>query len=78
MVIDHVQDVLTRTPNHEGFALFYCNRNEEARRKPLSVLQSCLRQLSTFERNPERIQTKLRKLCNETEANGSDLSFGTC
>ena len=78
MVIDHVQDVLKSAPNHEGFAFFYCNRNEKSRRQPLSVLQSYVRQLSTVTSNPEHMQTKLRKLCNEMEQNGSDLRFDTC
>lgn len=78
MVIDHVQRVLDSSPNHEGFAYFYCNRNEKVRRQPLAVLQSYVRQLSTYERNPQHMQTSLRKVCNEMEQKGSDLSFDTC
>ena len=43
-----------------------------------SVLQSYVRQLSTVTSNPEHMQAKLRKLCNEMEQKGSDLSFNTC
>ncbi|KAI3009640.1 hypothetical protein CBS147346_1978 [Aspergillus niger] len=45
-VIDHVQDTLTRVPNDEGFAYFYCNRTEDNRTRPLAVAQSYVRQLS--------------------------------
>jgi hypothetical protein len=34
---------------HEGLAYFFCNRNLDNRREPLSILQSIVRQLSTME-----------------------------
>ena len=48
-VIDHVQCKLQASPSHEGFAFFYCNRNEPERRQPLSVLRSYVRQLPSTE-----------------------------
>lgn len=47
-VIDDIQATLEKQPNEEGFAFFYCNRNEAARRDPLSVLSAFVRQLSTI------------------------------
>lgn len=78
MVVDHVRGVLQRSPNHEGLAYFYCNRNEKERREPLSVLQSYVRQLSTNTRDSGKVQTRLRDLCNEMRSNGSDLRFDVC
>ncbi|CZR59898.1 uncharacterized protein PAC_09792 [Phialocephala subalpina] len=43
MVVDHVRGLLSRTPNHEGFAFFYCNRNEDLlseSKRPLKVFIS--------------------------------------
>jgi ankyrin repeat domain-containing protein 50 len=78
MVIDHVQDVLASSPNHEGFAFFYCNRNEDDRRKPLSILRSYVRQLSTVANSPRNMQAKLRSLYLEAKLKGSDLTFNMC
>jgi Cdc6-like AAA superfamily ATPase len=78
-IVDHTQSLLKASPNHEGFAFFYCNRNEKERRDPLSVLQSYVRQLSTPARNPEDIRAKLRTLYDQTRLDGgSDLSFDVC
>lgn len=76
-VIDQI-DSLRETCNNEGFAFFYCNRNEEERRKPLSVLRSYVRQLSTAVRSPGHMRKQLRDLCRETRRNGSDLGLDAC
>ncbi|RWA13342.1 hypothetical protein EKO27_g1765 [Xylaria grammica] len=77
-VIDHRQALLESSPNPEGFAFFYCDRNEEQRRKPLSILQSYVRQLSTTVKNPECIRKQLEDLCRSARANASDLGFDNC
>ncbi|OAA62771.1 Ankyrin repeat-containing domain protein [Niveomyces insectorum RCEF 264] len=78
-VIDHVQGRLESSPNNrEGFAFFYCNRNEEERRKPLSVLQSFARQLSTAVGHPLEIQKNLRALWHKSRVEGRDLGFEAC
>ncbi|KAK7413945.1 hypothetical protein QQX98_007214, partial [Neonectria punicea] len=77
-VIDHVQTQLENSPNEEGFAYFYCNRNEEERRSPLSVLRSYVRQLSTSVRNPGHMRKPLRDLCREARLKGSDVGFDVC
>ncbi|AEO64672.1 uncharacterized protein THITE_74764 [Thermothielavioides terrestris NRRL 8126] len=77
-VIDHVEGILSSSPNHEGFAFFYCNRHETHRREPLSVLRSYVRQLSTTAFNPESMRAKLRSLCQETRLKGAHLTLATC
>lgn len=77
-VIDHVQSALKSSPNHEGFAFFYCDRTDKTRGQPRFVLQSYVRQLSTVAGKPEDMQIKLRKLCKEARENASDLSFDEC
>ncbi|KAK7419209.1 hypothetical protein QQZ08_010978 [Neonectria magnoliae] len=76
-VIDHVQAQLESSPNEEGFAYFYCSRNEEERRSPLSVLRSYVRQLSTSVRNPAHMRKPLRDFCSEARLRGSDLGLDT-
>lgn len=77
-VIDHIKDNLEQSPNDEGLAFFYCNRNETDRTKPLSVLQSYVRQLSTNFKNPLHIQKRLRNRCEEARLKGSKLDFASC
>jgi hypothetical protein len=78
MVIDHVKEILQASPNHEGFAFFYCNRNEESRREPLSILRSYVRQLSTNASNPGDIQKKLRAMYIKSRLEGTDPGFKMC
>lgn len=77
-VIDHVQGLLESSSDHAGFAFFYCNRNEEKRRDPLSVLQSYVRQLSTAVGSTGHIRKKLKIVSNETRRQGSHLGFDAC
>ena len=76
-VIDHVITLAKRRKD-EGFAFFYCNRNEEERRNPLSVLRSIVRQLSTAPCKSEQLRTRLRELYREMKEKGSDLTFAVC
>ncbi|KAH7160654.1 hypothetical protein EDB81DRAFT_782712 [Dactylonectria macrodidyma] len=77
-IIDHTQARLEKTPNQEGFAYFYCNRNEEERRRPLSVLRSYVRQLSTTIQNPRHMRKQLQQFCSEARLKGSDLGLEVC
>lgn len=45
-VIDDMVYVLSKKPNDEGLAYFYCKRNEASRDNNISILQSLVRQLS--------------------------------
>lgn len=77
-VIDHVQTRLDNSSCPSGFAFFYCDRNDEARRKPLSVLQSFVRQLSTSTKNPGGVRKNLQALCRKRRTEGSGLSLSDC
>ncbi|RYP58533.1 hypothetical protein DL769_008907 [Monosporascus sp. CRB-8-3] len=77
-VIDHVQSLLKSPRNEDGFAFFYCNRNEEERRKPLMVLRSYVRQLSTTAKYPGEMHKKLQGLWGEKRLKGSDLGLEDC
>ncbi|KAH8889900.1 hypothetical protein GQ53DRAFT_591978, partial [Thozetella sp. PMI_491] len=55
-VIDHIESLLNYSQNHEGFAFFYCNRNDDERRKPVSVLRSyALNNLLSQSKKPLKI-----------------------
>ncbi|KAK4148047.1 uncharacterized protein C8A04DRAFT_33579 [Dichotomopilus funicola] len=77
-VIDHVLSSIERSPGGDGFAFFYCNRNEENRRKPLSVLRSFVRQLATAPGYPKEIQRKLREMWRDRATHGSELGIANC
>ncbi|KAH8901279.1 hypothetical protein GQ53DRAFT_850827 [Thozetella sp. PMI_491] len=77
-VIDHIRARLKSSPNDEGFAFFYCNRNEEERRKPLNVLRSFVRQLSSPVAKSRKIRTSLCNLVREAQRSGSELSMEVC
>lgn len=73
-----MQDQLKNLPN-QGFAYFYCNRNEEDRRRPLSVLRSYVRQLSTTVDSPKSCVRKgLRERCLDLKIKGSELGLTDC
>ncbi|KAI0817325.1 hypothetical protein GGR55DRAFT_12746 [Xylaria sp. FL0064] len=77
-VITHTQARLEAAQNQEGFAFFYCDRNDEERRNPLSVLKSYVRQLSTTAENPERVGPQLLKFCKKLRQSASELGFDDC
>ncbi|KAI0452862.1 hypothetical protein F5B21DRAFT_505938 [Xylaria acuta] len=71
-VINHIQDALEDSSSQQGFAFFYCNRNEEERRKPLSILQSYV---LPGPGGPCRVTKRLQDLCRETKLKGSDFGL---
>ncbi|KAJ2995025.1 hypothetical protein NUW58_g1386 [Xylaria curta] len=77
-LIDSIRARLEKSTGQEGFAFFYCDRNEEQRRKPLSVLRSYVRQLSTTPGNPDCIRKPLQDFCRQTRQRGADLGFSDC
>lgn len=77
-VIDHIRAQVTNPPKDEGFAFFYCDRDDPPRTKPLSVLQSFVRQLSTTASNPGAMQIKLQEACKEARESGTDFRLGRC
>ncbi|TKA82405.1 hypothetical protein B0A49_00003 [Cryomyces minteri] len=46
-VVDDLRGQLTSRPNDEGFASFYCDRNQTDRQDPKQVLRCLVKQLST-------------------------------
>ncbi|GKZ77750.1 hypothetical protein AnigIFM56816_000533 [Aspergillus niger] len=71
---------LTRVPNDEGFAYFYCNRTEDNRTRPLAVAQSYVRQLSASASKSSSlyIQSRLRSTYRELRMSAEDLDFKRC
>ena len=78
VVVDRIQDKISENPKDEGFAFFYCDKNETRRSQPLSILQNIVRQLSTTAKNPEAAQTKLRELYSKCRQEGSTFSLEIC
>ncbi|CAG7956910.1 unnamed protein product [Penicillium salamii] len=77
-VVDLIKNELEDLPRNEGFAYFYCNRNEKDRGDSLAIIRSYVRQLSTSASNPQSVQIKLKELCKKAEESGTTLSFDTC
>ncbi|KAI1298922.1 ankyrin repeat-containing domain protein [Xylaria venustula] len=77
-VIDHSHGRLKNSPNQDGFAFFYCDRNDEERREPLHVLKSYVRQLSTTVEKPSYMRPQLLALCKSRMLEASELSFDDC
>ncbi|OQD98394.1 hypothetical protein PENSOL_c009G01438 [Penicillium solitum] len=74
-VIDYIQGLLKSSSPDTGFAYFYCNRNEEERRDPLSILQSCVRQLSTAVGSTGHIRKSLQVVSDEARRQGSHFGL---
>lgn len=77
-VIDEIRDALRTNLNHESLAFFYCNRNENERRKPLSVLRSFVRQLSTVAHDKSSIQMRLKEYYLTSRLNCSEPTLNDC
>ncbi|KAE8444754.1 hypothetical protein EG329_014314 [Mollisiaceae sp. DMI_Dod_QoI] len=79
-VIDTIQGVLETKRNQEGFAFFYCNRNEAERRDPLSVLRAFVRQLSTIahDRQHSSIQKSLKQFVIDARLKAAQPTITDC
>src|SRR4051812_45795097 len=77
-VVDEIQLTLTSGVNQEAFAFFYCNRNEELRREPLSVLRGFIRQLSTITSEEHSIQKRLQNFHSECRLKASEPTMNDC
>jgi hypothetical protein len=70
-LVSKVVDNLMHDSSDQGFAYFYCDRNEESRRQPENVLRSFVRQLSIRkEGGIFTIYEPLVRLYKEKEARG--------
>lgn len=65
-VVDDMLCILNSKPNSEAVAYFYCDRNQSGRRSTKSILNSVVRQLSTF-KDGDVIQPPLMQLYKERE-----------
>ncbi|KAJ6007575.1 hypothetical protein N7540_011551 [Penicillium herquei] len=59
-----------------GFAYFFCNRDEDDRRRSSPVLRSLVRQLATTSSIDKSIRGSLQKLWRKSEKDGFRLDFG--
>jgi ankyrin repeat protein len=74
--IDRIRDQICG--NDEGFAFFYCKRDDPPRDQPLAVLQSFVRQLSTTASHPESMQIELQQSCERARENGTNFRLEQC
>ncbi|KAF7559480.1 hypothetical protein G7046_g4676 [Stylonectria norvegica] len=75
-VVDWVRNGLQDNENtDEGFAYFYCNRHEEDRRRPESILRSLVRQLSSRAAADNEIHQTLRDLKKRLMRDGRSLDI---
>lgn len=72
---DYGADDQHRLQHDEGFAYFYCDRSDEARRKPKTILGSYVRQLSEVPHHPSRIHKDVYDL--HYQANKEERQFST-
>ncbi|KAI2636665.1 hypothetical protein GGS21DRAFT_39862 [Xylaria nigripes] len=77
-IIEQVEATLLGRDNDEGFAFFYCNRNEEDRRNALPILRSYVRQLSRTLCKSDCIYPPLKQLCDKSRLEGSGWTFELC
>ncbi|KAM0712300.1 hypothetical protein Q7P37_011395 [Cladosporium fusiforme] len=73
-VVDYIDHSVSEAPEAEGFAYFYCSKEEEERRLPKEIFRSIVRQLSTTAQNPDRTQSKLYDLYQRCQEHKSKLS----
>jgi ankyrin repeat domain-containing protein 50 len=76
-VVEHVLSFILDHSPDEGFAFFYCNRDEAGRRDPLSVLRSYASQLSTTS-DRQRIQKSLKELYEKNRDRGGEPTIPIC
>ena len=77
-VIDWAKTGLGESHTDEAFAYFYCNRAEETRRSPESILRSLVRQLSTTVTKEKFIHEMLRDLKKVFDLQGRSPDTDTC
>ncbi|KAI0869329.1 hypothetical protein GGS24DRAFT_512177 [Hypoxylon argillaceum] len=77
-IIDEIEATLQGKENDEGFAFFYCNRDERNRGNALDILRSYVRQLSTTPRRSGFIHPQLEQLYVKSESEASGWTLGLC
>ncbi|KAI5459666.1 hypothetical protein BGZ63DRAFT_455260 [Mariannaea sp. PMI_226] len=77
-VIDHVKQHLDDSGTDQGFAYFYCNRSEENRRKPSSIMAAIVRQLSSPIGRAGEIHQGVQELYRSIKAQSLILDVRMC
>lgn len=77
-IIDWVRDGLINETTDEAFAYFYCNRNEDNRRSPESILCSLVRQLSSTATPENRLHKAFRGLKTKLALEGRSPDTEVC
>ena len=72
-VIDYFKEQLNATSSNQGFAYFYCKRDEQDRNTPAGILRCILRQLVTTPWAPERMHPNIQQLWKESKNCGLDF-----
>lgn len=62
----------------EGFAYFYCDRSDKARRKPRNILGSYIRQLAEVPHHPSRIHKDVYNLHHQASKEERGFSTDEC
>ncbi|KAL0937364.1 uncharacterized protein CTRU02_207095 [Colletotrichum truncatum] len=68
----------TAAMNDEGFAYFYCDRNDSGRRNAKSILSSYIVQLLTASRHRDKWHSQLRPFCGASDATRRSLGLSDC
>jgi hypothetical protein len=75
-VVKHIET--TRGSQVEGFAYFFCNQAELARREALPVFRSLVRQLAAPSHNTQSIRKSLREARDKATDRASQLGLSEC
>lgn len=73
-----MRSLYENTTVQEGFAFFYCNRNETGRGEYGTILRSYVRQLATPYGDASDLRDSLVQCCLEASRNCSTLDIGSC
>lgn len=62
----------------EGFAYFFCNRDEQDRREALPVFRSLVRQLAGPKRDEQSVRKSLQEACDKAKDRATQLGLSDC
>ncbi|VUC31100.1 unnamed protein product [Clonostachys rosea] len=74
-VIDYIEEQLSES---EGFAYFYCKRDEKDRSQPASVLSSLIRQLASPSQRTQEIHQEIKDLAARVRERALTLGVKMC
>ena len=62
----------------EGFAYFFCNRDEQDRREALPVFRNLVRQLAGPKRDEQSVRKSLQEACDKARDRATELGVSDC